>query len=422
MHFGGGSYTLSVSSLNEQIKTLLESSFNRVLVEGELSRITFHNSGHIYFTLKDSTSTLKAVMFKGNATNLKFQLKEGLKVILDGAITLYKPRGEYQINCFSIEPAGHGALALAYEQLKQKLSQQDYFNPDRKKELPKFPKKIALITSATGAALQDMLRVANSRYRLVDIDIYDVLVQGASAAGEIANAIIVADSKQYDVIVVSRGGGSIEDLWAFNEEIVANAIFHATTPIVSAVGHEIDWLISDFVADLRAPTPSAAMQVILPDTNELYQSLDSIETQLSQALKQKIYSKTQTLEHLKLSYSQHSVEKKLSQKLQEILQVRENYQQSISFKFQGFKREVAQVQSMFPQAIDNTLRVAGQQVFNLQKMFESNHPKYKTKKGFAQISKDSKVIDLTSLNENDIFEAQSDTIIISAKVISKKEL
>lgn len=422
MHFGGGSYTLSVSSLNEQIKTLLESSFNRVLVEGELSRITFHNSGHIYFTLKDSSSTLKAVMFKGNAANLKFQLKEGLKVILDGAITLYKPRGEYQINCFSIEPAGHGALALAYEQLKEKLSAQDYFNPERKKLLPKFPKKIALITSATGAALQDMLRVANNRYRFLELDIYDVLVQGSSAAQEIADAIIVADTKKYDVIVVGRGGGSIEDLWAFNEEIVANAIFYAKTAIVSAVGHEIDWLISDFVADLRAPTPSAAMQMILPDTNELYQSLDAIEAQLSQQIRQKIHNSSQQLEHLKLSYAQHSVEKKLSQKLQEIQQVKEGYSQSINFKFQGFKRELLQVESAFPQAVDNALRVAQQQLTSLQKMLESNHPKYKAKKGFAQISQDRQVVDISLLNKDDIFEAQSDSVIITAKVINKKEI
>ena len=310
--------TLSVSAVNEQIKTILETTFNRVLVEGELSRITFHNSGHIYFTLKDSGSTLKAVMFRGNASKLKFQLKEGLKVILDGAITLYKPRGEYQINCFSIEPAGHGALALAYEQLKEKLSSQGYFNPEIKKQLPKFPKKIALITSATSAALQDMLRVANSRYRLLEIDIYDVLVQGDSAAHSIANAIIVSDTREYDIIVVGRGGGSIEDLWAFNEEVVANAIFHARTPIVSAVGHEIDWVISDFVADLRAPTPSAAMQMILPDTNELYQYLDSISSQFTQTLTQKIFVKKQELEHLYSSYSQHSIEKKLLIKNQEI--------------------------------------------------------------------------------------------------------
>lgn len=256
-------HTLSVSSLNEQIKGLLEESFSRVLVEGELSRITFHNSGHIYFTLKDSLSSISCVMFRTNANKLKFQLKEGQKVIIDGALTLYKPRGSYQINCFSIEPSGQGALALAYEQLKQKLSDKGYFAQEIKKELPKFPKKIAFITSATGAALQDMLRVANSRFRAIEVDIYDVLVQGNYAATSIVQALRVADTKAYDIIVIGRGGGSIEDLWAFNEEIVADAIFEAKTFIVSAVGHEIDYLISDFVADLRAPTPSAAMQMCL---------------------------------------------------------------------------------------------------------------------------------------------------------------
>jgi len=307
-------HTLSVSSLNEQIKGLLEESFSRVLVEGELSRITFHNSGHIYFTLKDASSSISCVMFRGNASKLKFQLKEGQKVILDGALTLYKPRGSYQINCFSIEPSGQGALALAYEQLKQKLSDKGYFAQDIKKELPKFPKKIALITSATGAALQDMLRVANTRYRVIEIDIYDVLVQGDSAATSIVNALHVADTKEYDLIIVGRGGGSIEDLWAFNEEIVADAIFASKTPIISAVGHEIDYLISDFVADLRAPTPSAAMHMCLPDTNELYQYIDSVSSQFTQTVSQKVHNATQELNHLENSYKQHSIEKKLTQK------------------------------------------------------------------------------------------------------------
>ncbi len=385
-------YTLSVSALNEQIKGLLETSFSRVLVEGELSRITFHNSGHIYFTLKDSSSTIKGVMFRGNASKLKFQLKEGLKVILDGAITLYKPRGEYQINCFSIEPAGHGALALAYEQLKQKLSAQGYFESSRKKELPKFPARIALITSATSAALQDMLRIANTRYRLLEIDIYDVLVQGDNAAQAIANAIIVSDTKEYDMIVIGRGGGSIEDLWAFNEEIVANAIFHAKTPIVSAVGHEIDWVISDFVSDLRAPTPSAAMEIILPDTNELYQYLDSLEAQFSQILSQKIFVKKQSLEHLMSSYSQHSIEKKLTQKMQEIKQLKEAFYQHISFKIQNFSKDLEHITLRFPHAISSTITLKQNQLLNLKKMLESNNPKFKIKSGFAQISKDSKVL------------------------------
>ena len=415
-------HTLSVSALNEQIKGLLETSFSRVLVEGELSRITFHNSGHIYFTLKDSGSTLKAVMFRGNASKLKFQLKEGLKVILDGAITLYKPRGEYQINCFSIEPAGHGALALAYEQLKEKLSSQGYFAQESKKELPKFPSRIALITSATSAALQDMLRVAASRYRLIDIDVYDVLVQGESAGFAISNAIKYSDTKDYDIIVVGRGGGSIEDLWAFNEEIVADAIFRANTPIVSAVGHEIDWVISDFVSDLRAPTPSAAMQMILPDTNELYQYIDSLSSQFTQALSQKIFIKTQELIHLKNSYSQHSIEKKLTLKTQEIKQLKENYTQTISFKLQNFSKELDYVKNRLPSTIDSVINLKQNQVQITQKMLESNNPKFKSRSGFAQISLNSKVINLSSLEVDDIFDAQSSEVSVSAKVITKKIL
>lgn len=393
-------HTLSVSSLNEQIKTILETTFNRVLVEGELSRVTVHGSGHIYFTLKDASSTIKAVMFKGNASRLKFELQEGLKVIVDGAITLYKPRGEYQINCFSIEPYGHGALALAYEQLKEKLSSKGYFDPAVKKEITKFPKKIALITSATGAALQDMLRIANSRYRVLEIDIYDVLVQGDSAASSIARALVKANTKDYDVIIIGRGGGSMEDLWAFNEEIVADAVFKAKTPIISAVGHEIDWVISDFVADLRAPTPSAAMQMCLPDTNELYQYIDSLSMSITQKMIQKIDDNKRDILHLQNMYRQNSIEKKIVHKIDEIKQLRSSFDQNISFK----------------------INIAQNQVSNMQKMLESNHPKLKSKKGFAQISKNSKVVDIESLRVGDIFELMNDKVIVSAKTLEKRDI
>jgi len=413
---------LSVSSLNEQIKSLLETSFNQVLVEGELSRITFHNSGHIYFTLKDSESALSAVMFRGNASRLKFRLEEGMKVIINAAVTLYKPRGSYQINCFTIEPSGQGALALAYEQLKEKLSTQGYFAPERKKVLPKFPQKIAFITSATSAALQDMLRVANSRYRAVEIDLYDVLVQGENASFDIVNAVKVAQSKAYDVIVLARGGGSIEDLWAFNEERVADAIFHASTPIVSAVGHEIDWLISDFVADVRGATPSAAMEMILPDTNELYQLLDTLSTQYNQILNQKIYNLRQEVQHLQNSYQQHSVEKKLMQRLEELSRIKENFEQGILFRIESFKRDVVQIKASYPQAINSLINVFGQRINNLQRMMESNHPKLKSKKGFAQVSQDAKVIDIAALKKGEYFEAQSETTVITAQVIDKKEI
>jgi exodeoxyribonuclease VII large subunit len=415
-------HTLSVSALNEQIKHLLEESFSRVFVEGELSRITFHNSGHIYFTLKDSNSAISCVMFRGNASRLKFQLQEGQKVIIDGAITLYKPRGSYQINCFSIEPSGAGALALAYEQLKQKLSQQGYFASERKKALPKFPSRIALITSATGAALQDMLRVTNARYPLLEIDIYDVLVQGESAAFSIANAIKMADTKGYDVIVIGRGGGSIEDLWAFNEEVVADAVFSAKTPIVSAVGHEIDWVISDFVADLRAPTPSAAMEMILPDKNELLMTLDAISEHLTQQVWQILQQKQQALRYLRESFEQHSVEKKLHQRHTAIAQLREVFEQNMGLKLRSLSHELQNIREQFPHAIANKLNLAQNQLINLQKMLESNHPKFKTKKGFAQISRNNQVIDIEQLEVGEYFEMQNESIVVEAKVLNKRKI
>ncbi len=415
-------HTLSVSGLNEQIKTLLETSFERVFVEGELSRITFHNSGHIYFTLKDSSSSISGVMFRGNASKLKFRLEEGMKVLIDGAITLYKPRGSYQINCFSIEPAGQGALSLAYEQLKQKLSGQGYFAPEIKKQLPLFPKRVALITSATGAALQDMLRVANKRYRLIEIDIYDVLVQGEGSAAQIVNALEYADTQKYDVIVLSRGGGSMEDLWSFNEESVADAIFRASTPVISAIGHEIDYLISDFVADVRAATPSAAMEILLPDTNELYLSLDSLSNQYTQIIKQKLSQKSQELKHLQSSFEQHSVEKKMEQNAQEIQRLKEQFSRSIDFKLQNTTQELEQLKQSFPYAIDSVVNLAQNQLTSLQKMLESNHPKLKTKKGFAQISQNSHVVDIDTLNVDDIFEAQSREYTVVAKVLQKEKI
>lgn len=414
-------YTLSVSELNEQIKTLIESSFCRVMVEGELSRITYHNSGHIYFTLKDSNSTLKAVMFRGNASKLKFQLQEGMKVILDGAITLYKPRGEYQINCFTIEPSGQGSLALAFEQLKEKLSSKGYFDDSRKKELPKYPKKIALITSATGAALQDMLRVANSRYRNVEFDIYDVLVQGESASHTIVNAINKADSNGYDILVIGRGGGSIEDLWAFNEENVAEAIYNASTPIISAVGHEIDWVISDFVADKRAATPSIAMQISLPDVNELFQNLDSLSSQMTQLLSQKIYNKSQELQHTYKSFEQHSIQKQIIQKQQEIKQIKESFFNSISFIIQKYLNEVNSLDSKLSYAVDSVYNVKAGSLKNLLNMLDVNNPALKSKKGFVQLSQDNKVIDITELAKDDNFSIQNDKIYINAKVLSKDE-
>ncbi len=391
---------LSVSALNEQIKNLLESTFVRVYIEAELSRITYHNSGHIYMTLKDASSTIRAVMFRGNAKTLKFRLEEGLNVLVEGALTLYKPRGEYQINCFMIEPSGSGALALAYEQLKERLQQKGYFESTCKTSLPSLPKKIALITSETGAALQDMLRVASQRWPLVELVVFDVLVQGEYAAHSIALAIKRADQGNFDILVIGRGGGSIEDLWAFNEEVVADAVFHATTPVVSAVGHEIDWVISDYVADLRAPTPSAAMQMILPDSNEMRQSLDAMSVQMIQLLEHKIAQKRQEIVTLKQAFSNLSIEHRLQQKSQEI----------------------ADLQERFYQYIAMVLGRHATQVNHLKELFHANHPKQHTKKGFAQLSRNGVVVALSDLHVNDEIHLMDDVMDITATVTARAPL
>lgn len=408
--------SITVSTLNEQIKGLLETTFVRVFVEGELSRITHHNSGHIYFTLKDSNSSISGVMFRGNASKLKFRLEEGLKVVIEGAITLYAPRGSYQINAFNIEPAGHGALALAFEQLKARLSEQGYFAPEIKKAMPKFPKRIALVTSATGAALQDMQRVTAHRYPLVELYVYDTVVQGEYAAPSIVNAITAADAQEFDVIVVGRGGGSMEDLWGFNEEVVANAIYQAKTPIVSAVGHEIDWLISDFVADLRAPTPSAAMQMILPDQNELLQTIDMLSQQMDQTVNQKLYNANEKLGHLKSSYERNSIEQRIKNRLEEIEQLKTRFGQSANYIIENRTRQLTPIAENLTRQTNSNLIQKQNAVATLMQALQAQDPKLKSKKGFAQIAKDGKVLDLSELEVGDSFEAMNASQSVSAIV------
>lgn len=411
---------LSVGELTEQIKNLLETTFLHVSVEGELSRITYHNSGHIYFTLKDADASMSAVMFRGNASSLKFRLEEGLKVVINGAITLYKPSGKYQVRAMTIDPAGHGALALAYEQLKRDLEAAGYFEQTHKKMVPKYPQKIALITSATGAALQDMLRVATHRWPLLHVSLYDVLVQGESAASSIAAAIKAADTKGYDAMVIGRGGGSIEDLWAFNERVVADAVFYAQTPVVSAVGHEIDWVISDFVADLRAPTPSAAMQMILPDHNELLQGIDIMQNRLSQQLQNVLGKKREQVSYLQQSFQRHSIEQRLLQHRQSIVQMHEQFHRQIVLKLQQCERELHPLHVSMNHALSQTLSLAHKRISQLKSAYESANPKLRSKRGFAQVSLQGRVTALETLRVNDDVALMDDSVTVTAKVIEVK--
>lgn len=380
---------ISVSTLNTQIKSLLETTFINVYVEGEISNLTYHNSGHIYFSIKDEKSTISCVMFKGNAKYLKFQLEVGLKIVITGTITVYTPRGNYQLLCNKIEPSGQGALALAYEQLKQKLQAKGYFDQGIKKQLPKYPKKIALVTSPTGAAIEDMKKVAENRWPLTEFILVPTLVQGSDAKFDVVNSIKYADSLDVDLLVVGRGGGSIEDLWAFNEEIVATAIFECKKPVISAVGHEIDFLISDFVADIRAATPSNAMEIALPDINEHRIFLDTLNTDFQNRFKNTLLHKQNELNSMNKLFEQNSIKS----------------------KFNFIEEQIKLLKSNYKNYLASLLNTNQNKINMLKESYSSNHPEKKKLDGYAQISLNNKIIKLEDLSVNDKISLQTPKII-----------
>ncbi|MDD6526756.1 MAG: exodeoxyribonuclease VII large subunit [Oscillospiraceae bacterium] len=293
------STVLSVTQINTYVKSLIDydDKLKNIYISGEISNFTNHyRSGHFYFTLKDENCSIKAVMFRSAASRVRFEIENGMRVIIRGSVSVYERDGVYQLYVDDIAPDGEGALNLAFEQLKKKLSQAGMFDESHKKPIPKFPEHVGVITSETGAALHDIISVLTRRYPLAQIVFEPVQVQGDAAAGQISQAIKkLDDEKSCDVIIIGRGGGSIEDLWAFNEEIVANAVYYCNTPIISAVGHETDYTISDFVADLRAPTPSAAAELAVPDYREVLYSLDKTLDVLNDSINKIIADKLMRL-------------------------------------------------------------------------------------------------------------------------------
>lgn len=268
---------LTISQLTRQIKDTLEGRFGTVMVSGEISNFHRHSSGHWYFTLKDAGAQMSAVMFRGNAMGTFFRPDNGMEVICRGRITVYEPRGNYQIVVTDMQPRGEGALQIAFEKLKRKLYEEGLFDEARKRPLPQFPETIALVTSPTGAAVRDMISVIRRRNPAVQLLMVPVQVQGAGAAEQIAEALDRCNRyESIDVIITGRGGGSIEDLWAFNEEVTARAIARSAIPVISAVGHEVDVTIADYVADVRAATPSVAGEIVVPSREEMLRMLDGI--------------------------------------------------------------------------------------------------------------------------------------------------
>lgn len=275
----------SVSEITRGIRLLLEDSFHKVWIEGEVSNFTMHSSGHCYFSLKDAESVLACVLFKNSAYKLKFKIKDGMSLVCLGRISVYNKRGQYQLYVEEIEPKGIGSLQLAFTQLKERLAKEGLFDSAHKVPIPYLPERIGIVTSPTGAAIRDMLHILERRFPNMHIIIYPSRVQGAGAAEEIKEGIEAFNLlKNADVIIIGRGGGSLEDIWAFNEEAVARAVYNSDIPVISAVGHEIDYTIADFAADLRAPTPSAAAELVVGKKDDFIQNIEGLKQRLKAAL------------------------------------------------------------------------------------------------------------------------------------------
>lgn len=309
----------TVSRLNSEVKDLLEDSFAQVWVEGEISNFAAPGSGHWYFSLKDATAQVRCAMFRGSQRNLGFTPKDGLHVLIKARVSLYQNRGEYQLIAEFMEDRGEGKLRRAYELLKKKLEAAGLFADSHKKSIPTFPAQIGVVTSPTGAAIRDILTVLKRRYPCVPVVIYPTLVQGATAAPTIVDAIRIANERaECDVLILARGGGSLEDLWPFNEEMVAHAIYQSSLPIISAIGHEVDFTIADFVADKRAPTPSAAAEIAVPDRLELGQTLKRQEQQISRQLNQKLATFKQQLAWMQKHLMQQHPKRRLTEQAQRL--------------------------------------------------------------------------------------------------------
>jgi exodeoxyribonuclease VII large subunit len=362
---------LSVSELTKLIKLSLEEEFSEISVEGELSNFKAHISGHWYFNLKDSNAVINCTMWKGLNSYVFFTPADGMKVIVNGRITVYPPRGNYQVEVRSMKSAGEGELQAAFERLKRKLQSEGLFDQQFKKPIPDFPGNIGIVTAVDGAAFRDMISVARRRFPLIELIIAPAKVQGEGAAQSIVDGIELLNSrKDIDLIIIGRGGGSLEDLWAFNEEIVARAVFASKIPLISAVGHEVDFTISDFVADLRAPTPSAAMEIATPDKDELINFIDQFLLKSSENISYILGNKKQVIWNNLNSYGFRVPQDKVKIKAQELDNILYRIEQKFDSKLIGLKNKLSII----------------------EKILESSNSEKILKKGFVLVKQDSKYI------------------------------
>jgi exodeoxyribonuclease VII large subunit len=432
-----GNDVFTVSQLNQRAKQLLEITFSSVKVEGEISNLSRPSSGHWYFTLKDKGAQVRCAMFRSRTAQIKFQPKEGDQIVVRGKVSLYENRGDYQLIVDAMKPAGEGQLQQAFIQLKQKLGAEGLFNPEHKQTLPAVIKRIAVITSPTGAAIHDILTVLKRRFPAIEVDIYPVQVQGREAAQQMIWAINqvnlaasnAPEGQAADVVIIGRGGGSIEDLWSFNDEQLARTIFNSQLPIVSAVGHEVDFTIADFVADARAPTPSAAAEMLSPNRNEYLGRLNALGSRLENSIQQQLQNKqwqlqgaqrglqhpgdklsqyAQTLDMLELRMQQ-SQQNKFNQLIQRLTRSQQRLQQqSPANKLQKFETKLAYFQQRLNSAIKQLLANKGERLQQSALLLNAVSPLQTLGRGYAilQTDTDSVIRDSHDVKKGDLISAR----------------
>jgi len=438
---------LTIQELTYIIKNDLENDYRlkNILVKGEISNLKIHTTGHWYFTLKDSRSRINAVMFASSARNVKFKIEEGMQVLVTASITVYEMGGNYQLLVSKIEPDGIGLLYLQFEQLKNKLQAEGLFNPLYKKNIPAYPMKIGVISASTGAAIHDIFSTISRRWPICERVLIPSLVQGVNAAPDIVRCLEYADTLGFDVIILARGGGSLEDLWAFNEEIVARAIFKMKTPLVSGVGHEVDYTISDFVADKRAPTPTGAAEMVTPNLNEVVTYVSNLKSNLINLFKNKLKENMINLNNLKEKKVLNDLNALYSNKIINLNNLNNRLNTVKSNFFINYNSKIQKLENILITNFNNYCNNNAQNLNNLSMYLKNNYLnnyKNKTNKFVLQVSKldalsplkilkrgygvvtnkkNESIKSINNVNINDVINIKLTDGIVTTSVIEVKE-
>lgn len=412
--------SLTVTDINNYIKNIVDGDFflSNVTLKGEISNLKFHTRGHLYFSLKDENSKINAVMFNYKNLGLNFIPKDGMNVIVKGKVSVFTTGGSYQITVSNMKEDGIGNLYILFEELKRRLQREGLFSPEHKKKLPRIPKKVGVITAATGAAVKDIISTINRRFPLTEIILFPTLVQGVGAKENIVKMINEANESDVDVIILGRGGGSIEDLWAFNEEIVARAIYNSNKPIVSAVGHEIDFTISDFVSDMRAPTPTGAAELVVPSKVEIQSYLNDYKGRIISVINKKIKSYNDTFSKLKSTYilknpiSMYEIDE---QKLDNML---EKLGSIMTYKLEREKSELNNLSKMISPNILNRLDKEKIKLENIETKLNLLNPENILKKGYSLTLVEGKIVkSINSVKKGSIIDTKFSDGIIKSEVL-----